>query len=34
MGDFDWLPLLLLLLLLLAAVCLHQNSFLHRELYT
>jgi hypothetical protein len=29
MGDFDWLPLPLLL-----AVCLHQSSFLHQELYT
>jgi hypothetical protein len=30
MGDFDWV----LLTLLLAAVCLHQSSLLHGELYT
>jgi hypothetical protein len=30
MGDFD----LLLLPQLMAAVCLHQSSFLHQELYT
>jgi hypothetical protein len=29
MEDFDWLQLTLLL-----AVCLHQSSFLHQELYT
>jgi hypothetical protein len=29
MGIFGWLPLMLML-----AVCLHQSSFLHGELYT